>query len=82
MKVCIDDMLVKSKATEHHITNLNETFITLCHFRMKLNPSKCTFGVIFDMILEFMVLQHRIEVNPDKILALQVMIPPRTIKKV
>lgn len=35
----MDEMLIKSRAIEHHITNLDETFAILHHFQMKLNPS-------------------------------------------
>ncbi|KAL0398111.1 UNVERIFIED_CONTAM: Polyprotein P3 [Sesamum radiatum] len=45
MEVYIDDMLVKSQKKEHHINDLTECFEILKKFGMKLNPSKCTFGV-------------------------------------
>ena len=34
---------------------------------MKLNPSKCAFGVTARKFLGFMVLQRGIKPNPDKI---------------
>lgn len=45
MEVYIDDMLVKSKEEESHLDDLNETFETLRQYKMKLNPTKCAFGV-------------------------------------
>ena len=45
MEVYVDDMLVKSKKSANHISDLNKTFEILRHYRMKLNPAKCTFGV-------------------------------------
>lgn len=36
---------------------------------MKLNPSKCAFGVNIGKFLGFMVTQRGIEVNPDQIKA-------------
>ncbi|KAL0453932.1 UNVERIFIED_CONTAM: hypothetical protein Slati_1371300 [Sesamum latifolium] len=41
MEVYIDDMLVKSKETHDHVKDLNETFMVLRRYRLKLNPGKC-----------------------------------------
>ena len=62
--------------------NLKETFNTLCSYKMKLNPSKCEFGVTGRNFLGFMVSQRGIEVNPDKIQAIIEMAPPRNMKEV
>ncbi|VVA41842.1 PREDICTED: Transposon, partial [Prunus dulcis] len=44
MEVYVDDMLVKAPKRADHIGNLTESFSLLRQYRMKLNPSKCTFG--------------------------------------
>ena len=49
---------------------------------MKLNPSKCVFGVTAEKFLGFMVSQRGIEVNPKKVLAILKLEPPRTVKVV
>ena len=49
---------------------------------MKLNPSKCVFGVTTGKFLGFMVSQRGIEVNPDKIQAILEMKPSTNIKDV
>ena len=49
---------------------------------MKLNPSKCVFGVTTGKFLGFMVSQRGIEVNPDKIQAILEMKPSTNIKEV
>ena len=49
---------------------------------MKLNPSKCAFGVLFGKFLRFMVSHRGIEANPDKIQAILNIEPPRNIKEV
>ena len=67
VEVYVDDMLVKSLDEEKHLDNLHETFNTLRRHQMKLNPSKCAFGVSSGKFLEFMVSQRGIEANPDKI---------------
>ena len=45
MEVYVDDMLVKSKKELAHLNDLREMFATLKQYQMKLNPSKCVFGV-------------------------------------
>ena len=49
---------------------------------MKLNPSKCAFGVSSGKFIGFMVSHRRIEANLDKIQAILNMEPPRNIKEV
>ena len=55
MEVYIDDMLVKSKERPDHATHLQEASERLRAYDMKLNPSKCTFGVSAGWFLGFMV---------------------------
>ena len=56
VEVYVDDMLVKSKEEEDHLDDLKETFNTLKQYSMKLNPSKCAFGVSSGKFLGFIVL--------------------------
>ena len=62
--------------------NLQETFDTLRRYNMKLNPSKCAFGVSSRKFLGFMVSRRGTEANPDKIQAILNMEPPRNVKEV
>ena len=82
IKVYVDNMLVKSQDEEIHLDDLQETFDTLRQYNMKLNPSKCAFGVSSRKFLGFMVSHRGIEANPDKIQAILDMKPPQNIKEV
>ena len=82
MEVYMDDMLVKSKEELAHLDDLRETFTTLKQYQMKLNPSKCVFGVVSGKFLGFMVSQRGIEANPEKVQAIINMVSPKTIKEV
>ena len=82
VKVYVDDILVKSQDEEIHLNDLQETFDTLRQYNMKLNPSKCAFGVLSGKFLGFMVSHRRIEANPDKIQAILDMKPPQNVKEV
>ena len=55
VEVYVDDMLVKSLDEGSHLDDLEETFETLRRYKMKLNPSKCAFGVSSRKFLGFMV---------------------------
>ena len=63
VQVYVDDMLVKSHREDNHLEDLKETFDILCSYNMKLNPSKCAFGVMVGKFLGFMVSQRGIEAN-------------------
>ena len=69
MEVYVDDMLVKSQATQDNIQDLAETFDVLRRHDMKLNLSKCAFGISKGKFLSFIVTQKGIEANPKKIKA-------------
>ena len=82
VEVYVDDMLVKSLDEGRHLDDLQETFNTLRRYNMKLNPSKCAFGVASGKFLGFMVSHRGIEANPKKIKAILDMKPPQNIKEV
>ena len=63
-----------------HLSDLQETFNTLRSYNMKLNPSKCVFGVTAGKFLGFMVSQRGIEVNSEKVRAIMELEPPKTVK--
>ncbi|KAM2451973.1 hypothetical protein ACFX1W_009356 [Malus domestica] len=70
MEVYIDDMLVKSKHADQHITNLSETFTILKRYRIRLNLNKCAFDAGSGKFLGFMISKRGIEANPQKIKAI------------
>ena len=76
VQVYIDDMLVKSRM-EDHLEDLKETFNTFHYYNMKLNLSKCAFGVTVGKFLGFIMSQRGIEANHDKIRAIIEMTPPK-----
>ena len=82
IEVYVDDMLVKSKEEEDHLDDLKETFNTLRQYSIKLNPSKCAFGVSSGKFLGFMVSQRGIEAKPKKVRAILEMSSLKTIKEV
>ena len=66
----IDDIVVKSKWADHLVANLEQTFAKLRANGIKLNLKKCVFGVPRGMLLGFIISEHGIEANPEKISAI------------
>ncbi|XP_062100745.1 uncharacterized protein LOC133806667 [Humulus lupulus] len=82
MEVYIDDMVIKSKQSSSHINDLTECFDILDTHKMKLNPSKCVFGVSSGQFLGYVVSQRGIEANPTQIASLSEVKEPRTIRDI
>ena len=81
MEVYIDDMLVKSVKVELHVAHLVKLF-QVKNYNMKLNPTKCAFGVSIGKFLGFIVNSRGIEENPDKIKAMLDIQPPSNTKEI
>lgn len=56
----VDDMVVKSKRVNSHVSDLKEVFVTLRKYNMKLNPTKCAFRVASRRFLGFMIMYRGI----------------------
>ena len=65
MEIYIDDMVVKSKKVSEHLEDLQVVFKILRIHKLRLNASKCSFGVGSGKFLGYMVTHRGIEVNPD-----------------
>ena len=82
IKIYVDDMVVKSKVVSEHLEDLGGTFNVLRRHKLRLNVSKCSFGVGSSKFLGYMVTHKGIEVNPDQIKAINDLKPPRNAKEV
>ena len=82
IEIYIDDMVVKSKMVSEHLEDLQVVFEILRRYKLRLNASKCSFGVGSDKFLGYMVTHRGIEVNPDQIKAINNMQTPRNPKEV
>jgi hypothetical protein len=57
-------------------------FNNLRNFKMKLNPEKCTFGVLLGKLLGYMISRHSIDPNPEKVSAITKMRPLESLHDV
>jgi len=77
----VDDMVVTSLEKNKHVADLEELFITIARYKLKLNPEKCVFGVEAGKILGFLLSKRGIEANPEKCAAILAMRSPATVKE-
>ena len=82
IEVYIDDMVVKSKIVSKHIGDFTNIFKILRGHKLRLNASKCSFGVGSRKFLGYMVTHRGIEVNPDQVRAINSLQPPWNPKEV
>ena len=81
-KVYVDDMIVKFKDYEGHISALQKFFERIRLYYLLWNLKKCTFGMTSKKLLGFIISQRGIEVDPKKIKAIVEMKPPRIEKEI
>ena len=82
IEIYVDDMVVKSKVVSGHLRDLDDIFDVLRRHKLRLNSSKCSFGVGSGKFLGYMVTHRGIEVNPDQIKAINDLKLPRNAKEV
>jgi hypothetical protein len=76
IQVYIDDVVITIRKDESLVSNLAETFDNLNRYKLKLNPTKCSFSVSAGQLLGFLVSARGIEANPEKIQAILTMGKP------
>ena len=82
VEVYVDDMMVKSKMREGHFEALDKFLARLEKYNLRLNPKKYVFEVTSGKLLGHIVSERGIEVDPNKIKAIQEMLVPKTEKDV
>ena len=82
IEVYVDDMVVKSKVVSEHLGDLTNIFGILRKHKLRLNASKCSFGVGSRKFLGYMMTHRGIEVNPDQIKAISSLQPPWNPKEI
>ena len=76
IEVYVDDMIAKSRTSRDHLINLRKLFKRLIKYKLRLNPNKCVFRASSGKLLDFIVSQRGIEVDPAKVQAIQDMSTP------
>jgi hypothetical protein len=82
IQVYIDDVVITTREEESLISDFAETFDNINRYKLKLNPTKCSFGVYAGQLLGFLVSARGIEANPEKIQAILTMGKPTKLHDV
>ena len=81
IEIYIDDIVVKSKLESEHVNALRSIFEILRRHKLRLNASKCSFGIGSEKFLGYIVTHHGIKVNPEQIKASNNLQPPEISKR-
>ena len=82
IEIYIDDMVVKNKIVSEHLGDLRTIFEILRNYKLRLNASKCSFGIGSGKFLGYLVTNRGIEVNSDQIKAINNLRSPQNPKEV
>ena len=67
IQVYVDDIVIMTKDDSTFLDDLRKTFDNLDRYHIKLNPTKCAFGVPSGQLLGYLISARGIEANPEKI---------------
>jgi hypothetical protein len=76
VEIYIDDVMVKSASIGVHVEILCPIMERTRRFGLKMNPKKCTFGVMASQFLGFLVHERGIEISPKSQEDVKTMTPP------
>ncbi|GKD65409.1 reverse transcriptase domain-containing protein [Tanacetum coccineum] len=82
LEVYVDDMVIKSDSKEDMLVDIQETFDKLRAINMKLNPRKCSFGIVEGPFLGHFITKQGIKANPSTVKAISDLKPPKTVKEI
>jgi hypothetical protein len=76
VEVYIDDIIVKSAEFSSYVADLRKALDKMRQYGLKMNPRKCAFGVSDGKFLGFIIHEHGIEIDPDRIKSIWNVGPP------
>lgn len=82
IEVYTNDIIAKIRHDENQLETLRKLFDHLRELKLWFNPMKCMFGATIGKLLNFIVTNRGIEVDPFKIKVMCDLRPPSTIKEI
>ena len=77
----VDDLVVKAKNLVEHLLHFRQVFERCKEYNLRMNPSKCTFGVSSRKFFGLLVHQRGINLDPIKAKAIATLTPLATLKE-
>ena len=78
----LDDVIIFSRTEEEHLQHLEEIFVRLRKFRLKMKREKCSFFEKHIQYLGHLVSERGFKLLPEKLESIRKMPAPRTAKEV
>ncbi|GBN85818.1 Retrovirus-related Pol polyprotein from transposon opus [Araneus ventricosus] len=78
----LDDIIVLSPTLDQHLLDLETAFLKLKDYKLLANSSKCHFACSRVRYLGLWITSRGIEVDPDKVSAVQKIPPLKNVKRV
>ncbi|XP_051117881.1 uncharacterized protein LOC127242396 [Andrographis paniculata] len=72
----------RSPSFKEHLEDLKDAFSRMKKYKLKMNPTKCAFGITAGSFLGFLVHERGIEINANKAKAILTSRPPQTVKEI
>jgi hypothetical protein len=82
VQVYMSAVVITTREEATLIGDLRETFDNLDRYKLKLNPTKCSFRVLAGQLVGFLVSARGIEANPEKIQAILTMSKPTKLHEI
>jgi hypothetical protein len=77
LEIYIGDVIVKSDSMNSHLTDLRLALERMCRYGLKMNPLKCAFSMSVGKFLGFIIHEHGIKIDPNKIESTNKVQPPQ-----
>jgi hypothetical protein len=81
VEIYIDDVVIKSLNHDSHLEDVKKTLECTRKHGLKMNPTKCAFGVSAGEFLGFLVHEGGIEVGKKSMKAIDEVVPPTNLKE-
>ena len=77
--VYFDDILIYSQSQEEHLAHLRQVLLTLREAKLYVNLKKCSFMQPHVLFLGFIVFEHGISADPEKVRVIREWLEPQSI---
>ena len=77
--VYFDDILIYSQSKDEHLAHLRQVFLTLREAKFYVNLKKCSFMQPYVLFLGFIVSEHGISADPEKVRVIREWPEPQSI---
>ena len=80
--IYIDDIVVFSRNEAEHVRHLETMFERLAQYNLRLNPTKCVFGLRQVKLLGYVVSENGLSADPDKVAAIARLQNPKSVAEI